>query len=232
MSDTIGVPGELIPEQLKQLALFFDRIAIVELSETIRLMYTSANLPGLGEMRRNAAELELLQDKGIVFEPRIPSHDIIIEDTSDLLGMKDALAALESLITARNSVSALTEVPSGRRSGVSEPLRDAAIKWVQARAEWHRLVSRVVATQIRKRDGLIAYPVFDTPERTLTQRRSPQSTVTEIVLRKLPVPTSNVPWEAVFDFRNDEVAHGLLLRLRVWLNEIARSQRSAGEVQE
>jgi hypothetical protein len=56
--------------------------------------------------------------------------------------------------------------------------------------------------------------------------------VVEMVLSKFPIPSSDVSWEKIIDFKNNEDAKLKLGRLRIWMNKMANSSAPISEIQE
>lgn len=94
-------------------------------------------------------------------------------------------------------------------------------------AQHANLLSRLAASEM-ERNGRPAVSLVD----SFSGRSSlpdPGDAVLHLVLRKLPMPDENTPWEAIFDFRGDEDARAQLGRLRLWLSSIARRAVDAQE---
>jgi len=54
--------------------------------------------------------------------------------------------------------------------------------------------------------------------------------VIKIVLKNLPTPNPNIPWEQIFEFRSDPDIKGKALGLNIWLNDILKSDQSPKEI--
>src|ERR1041385_8570187 len=55
--------------------------------------------------------------------------------------------------------------------------------------------------------------------------------VLEIVLKKIPVPERDTPWEKIIEFRQDPDSKRKFNALRNWMSEVARMQLSPNEVE-
>lgn len=71
---------------------------------------------------------------------------------------------------------------------------------------------------------LKADPISDSSEK--------KSDVIKFILKDLPVPDPNTPWEQIIDFRKDDETRGRYLALINWVNEVSRSELSMNEISE
>lgn len=56
--------------------------------------------------------------------------------------------------------------------------------------------------------------------------------VVQFVLKNIPEPDENTPWEQIIDFRSDEDTRLKYLALINWVNEIAKSNYTIGEIKD
>ena len=61
---------------------------------------------------------------------------------------------------------------------------------------------------------------------------SSKSDVAQIVIKNLPLPSNETPWEQLIDYRNDLKTQKLLLSLRRWIKKISTENLSSSEIEE
>lgn len=126
-------------------------------------------------------------------------------------------------VTAERDYLTATEnyVPMGMHT-IEEKEREAAQR---------RYVARLTAAKLRLIDGINAYPIVE-PESFYHGKEADKTEVLCIVLRNLPKPDESVPWEQIIEFRNDQESRMKFLRLRNWINEIAKVGTHSSEIEE
>ncbi len=87
---------------------------------------------------------------------------------------------------------------------------------------------RLLSLYLNKEPFIDAVPLVWIPKHGVLGN-SKEKDVAELVIKKLPIPDDETPWEAILDFRQDPDARRRLFELRHWMNE-ARRMLMAGEV--
>ena len=59
-----------------------------------------------------------------------------------------------------------------------------------------------------------------------------RSQVLRVVLEEFPLPSSETPWEAIFDWRSDEEVVVRYRRIRAWINDLCRGSLSPREIRD
>jgi hypothetical protein len=95
----------------------------------------------------------------------------------------------------------------------------------------HELSLRSSANWMALNNEVEVYPIIDkyTPIKELETKKQ---NVFRSVLKKLPMPDDSSPWEAIFEFKNDESSYGSLIGLKNWINEISISNLSMNEIED
>jgi hypothetical protein len=230
-SDRIAICGEYFPSSSKQRLLFFDRIGIIQLHESLISLRNVAKNVSLGEAANNIAnnianDLEFLASKNIAFEP--PKVRWLSEEVSGLPKLnanRSIVATWEDLNDVSSILTALSKLSfRGRELG---------------REEVERIFeARLIARSMQHSDGVEASvvrsePLAIPPEvQYLLEAQMPSTNGIAIVLDKLPMPSELTPWEAILDFKADTEAQGYLQGLKVWMSDLARQKLTPNEASE
>jgi hypothetical protein len=198
----IGTDAALDTSCLKREALMFNQICIPTLSAS----FLSNNQ--LHERQPEVIEeLQWLSEQGILFEPdKVVYDDGMLWDVeqfaSTLIVMKFGGEGVPSLNTAEISRSVIVLTGIGTRMH--------AIK----------LHNKGVAEAYSVLNSLQAPPMNAGPERNIL----------EMVINELPVPDDLTPWEQIIEFRRDPDSLNKFLKLKNWMNDIAKMQLKPNEV--
>ena len=71
-----------------------------------------------------------------------------------------------------------------------------------------------------RRGGINAFPILETYSQIAKAFPSGTAPVLEVVLKSMPIPDDETPWEAIIEFRNDPESMKRLRRLHVWVRKI------------
>ncbi len=253
-SKYVGVisPWDLIFTSLKREALFFDTIAIPNISESL----ANNGLLHLCPIR----SLEFLLNNEIVIDPvkdllgkekylRRIGKDVLDERLKAIEDRKryllDELAALpEPVYEPKRGIEGLVQFLSidwrsfFRREtinfelGLVEPIKKfgALTDLFARKMDYDR---RGIACDLRENYGINAFPASGSSVVINDEFISGKNEIIQIVLEKLPEPDfESEPWEKIIDFRNDPIVKTDLLALRNWCNEIAKGQLTGFEIAE
>jgi hypothetical protein len=245
--DRVGVPAELVPVSLKQQLLLFDRLAIIELEEAISLARSSKKLLG-GDDRYGpiANDLEFLVDRGLVFEAgifeRLPELMDQCNDPQEALSFAHLILAQKDHSDAHTAMQNLAKHAEGKE-GLSKRefarFKRAFVKNIYMKVGFFQVASRIIAHRLRALDGVEASPILvgdlislPSLAKSDAERRRRKTDVVEIVLRKVPMPSEDAPWEKILEFRDDPETKGFLQGLRVWMADLSKEGFSPVEATE
>jgi hypothetical protein len=93
--------------------------------------------------------------------------------------------------------------------------------------------SRVIAADIAARENVDTIPILRglTPKSAIAGGANLEAVLTTLV-KNLPVPDEDTPWEAITDFRSDPQSRHKYLTLRHWAHEVANSQMTGRELED
>lgn len=194
--------------QLKRMILLFDALALdlsaQRLSEADKSVLISA---------RN--DIEFLRSEGMLttYEGAIAEERGAKNPRSRSASDDPALAALIGLRGFSRAINTQrgTVGPAGKLRGIS---------------------LRKTAQQLRKAQGLDAVAVATNDAAIGVDDVADRTAVIRITLGALPSPSETTPWESVLDFRRDPETIGKHLRLKGWINRIAKGELRSHELED
>jgi hypothetical protein len=90
-----------------------------------------------------------------------------------------------------------------------------------------RLIVRAVFTRIYscnlRREGFNAFPILQNRRQIGNVFPSGTDPVLEVVLKSMPIPDNQTPWQDIIEFRSDPESQKRLRRLRVWTRKFAKA---------
>jgi len=187
---TVGVCGEQDLGDLKSLkrdALLFDQIAIPNLDRNVADLRYDLD-------RDSLDELFWLRDIGIVRDGPLPYFSVKDSPTVDL-----------------QFLNALAETPLPIMASDHQQLGWRLNTTVYYAAA---LSSRMCSTILRHK-GINAFPILRTRGQIATEFPSGTDTVLEVVLKSMPIPDDQTPWQDIIEFRDDPDSTRRLRGLRV-----------------
>lgn len=212
-----------VPQRIKQVALLFDQIAMIS-AETGYL-----NADGLKAFPNQATELRWLVENGIVFEPPIP-ESLNVESIRDLdLSKKYLKESVQILVGAEVDLSTPLEGLMKLIADKKDFELSERMQFIGKAIVGTSYLTRVFSTNLRD-EGFDAYPVLLT-ELPDTAKSSKQSLI-QIVLKGLPMPDEETPWEQILEYRGDPDSKAKFLDLRHWMSEIARANLPSADMEE
>lgn len=238
MSELIGVTawyaGSIVGE-LKKAALMFDKIAIRHMHSEYECTRFSATPNG----KETRETLRYIDSKGIVTDiPELDFDNNVSTWLSDNQDLIDAFKGIEGpafISQLKNILNVLLEENSDDVDDIK------AMKTFEANANplgylKKDLFVRLAALQMNATSDDLVTPIvgqFEISPLVENQElvsRSDQ--VIHMVYDKIPFPDYYTPWEAIFDFREDQEAKGKFRKLRKWLNDSLKSSLNIPELQE
>jgi hypothetical protein len=217
MEKIVGVKSYFdltISKSLKREALFFEKIAIPGLDTLIPVISKTPT----GRDEAFEAELDFLLAKEIIFDPKSQLFEFRDAINDEFNELRDTETDLWKEIIHLNK----------------EKDVDAGNIEIMARAAYAAQINtRMTTIKLREKDGMDAYSVFHFP--TPPGFMSPimkKSDVVDIIVNALPMPDALTSWEHILDYRSDPDSKTKFLALRNWINDLARSDLNANEIEE
>jgi hypothetical protein len=203
---TVGVIGDPDSDlkSLKQEVLLFDQIALPGLDFLLAMP-----MPTHGRFREDCDELAFLQDIGIVRNIRSFDHIGLVHPTP----IRQYLAALVAETGEPIDVMA---IPDAR-------LRSELWSRMPRGPDVHAVESRMYSSYLRREEGITAFPILPTRRQIGSVFPSGTSPVLEVILKSMPIPDDQTPWQDIIEFRNDPESQKRLRRLRVWTRKFAKA---------
>ena len=228
--ELVGVQPQLSVDTapLKRYLVIFSRLAVSHIEGII------------DGMRRRGGDapckdLAWLVDRGIIFDPGDPLESGIadeeyrldyerfkrhqrgvlseIDDQFNAL-KREAQSADDFLVTLRNLRDSF------------DFMRSVSINQLD---EWQ---ARLISLMLRYNNGVQAYPLLSGQYGLPSFATDSRAGVLRVVIRALPEPAEDVPWEQILEFRDDPKTRTRFLELRNWMSEVARASLSPREVEE
>ena len=254
MSEYIGLRSHLLDEwalafgqfshlknsaTLKQQALLFDRIGIKDWSPSKR---NSDVVDGtaVSGFTQWLDELSWLQDKKVVFDAyqymeeitgntisQTPKISQQLNFSHQLLkkGAKTTKELLDNVFTT--IMGKKTKREKDKKESLSESMQDRFFeKFIQI--ESYTLRSLAIAANLSSTTRVI--PLVSYSDRDSEISTPIKSDVVEIVVNKLPMPSIDVPWETILDYRDDPETQKSLRALRKWVRKFSLENISPIEI--
>jgi hypothetical protein len=214
----IDVLKTQLSSRLKQQALIFDSIGIVDLDILLEF-FNTRDTHSDERFTVSRMELEWLKENGIVFEPLIPPGNLQTLLTTTV-GKRYATKYLE----ADNELSKLLNKRKLRRPSDLDDI-------VMAIATQESVILRLLSATIERDNSSIATTLSET-DYTHPIPYAERTAVIQVVVRKLPLPDNTTPWEKIIDYRSDAANQKNLLGLRRWIRKISTEELSKAEIED
>jgi len=213
---------------LKQQALLFDQIGIYKLSNFYKTLEESLGLfkkLGLGSYDKTQpiiAELEWLQQKGIVFELKVED-----ELQSELMKKFPQNSTSQKFEDAKKLLKNIIDIQTtGLKQAENETHRLELIK------DQHFKTIRFLSIIMETTREATFVTTFPYTEYTRELPNSSKGDVAQVVIKRLPLPSNETPWEQLIDYRNDAKTQKSLLDLRRWIRKISTENLAPHEIEE
>jgi hypothetical protein len=223
MSDWLAVTSpHYFTDTLKREVLFFDRIAYPGLVTSLNLLRSGPNM----RLRYGgfADELETLADQGIAFDP--------YADGDPPFPISGELARLMNQYNERHQPvlalarAAQVEFSAGRVSATT-----ALDEIDRGMSELFGWGARINAMILREQQNIAATPLCPLEMLSAsTPFTAQREDVVQLVIDGVPVPSDTTPLSDVLAFREEARSNGWLQGLRVWMNDVANTERPINEV--
>ncbi len=197
--------GQNAGQEMKQLALMFDHLAITAEDYAHLSFFSITGLSG---------ELDWLVEQGILRCYELSWPETLLQDPhyASLLSRTQHTPTLEQALS--------------NWDGQTNYMFDVA--QILVRAE---LDARLTAIELSKTKNVDAYPMIDFCAPQTTIPHASMTDVIEIVLEQLPVPDEQTSWENIIEFRSDPEARKSFTSLRDLMGILVRMELEPGEVQ-
>jgi hypothetical protein len=258
MAQLIGIRSyeEQLHSELKRDLLLFDRIGVIEyksafttlrtIKESLKEHFDEIVEKGfLGDFVDKVNDLEYLESKDLIFET--PEHDFapLILDEDSRWYFEKSIRLTKKLMDNFDKNNALCDTNNlfsdVRREYEKDhtveilPLSTAQNFTVEDYLRMTRdLLIRAESLRFQKVSPETVVPIVSGPisfvrrSETATEKKE----IVRVVLKFIPTPAENVPWEQIFDFRADPDSKSKFLALRNWMTETARAKLSPNEIEE
>lgn len=213
---------------LKQEALLFDQIGIYKLGKFYKTLEETQGVfdklhPNISNRIASVVtELEWLQQMGMVF-------DLTIEETFEIEPLREfaVKVPIEKFEDAKNLLKKIIEIQTRDLSDSTDEAHKANLL-----KEQHFAAIRLMSIIIEITKGVTAVTTFPYTEYVRELPSSQKSSVAQIVISKLPLPSNDTPWEKVIDYRSGTENQNNLLNLRRWIRKFASENSSLNEIEE
>ncbi len=216
---TIGVfDGSMLMMQLdlKQLSLFFDQFHVIDAN---RWLETSSFDTLNKSYLKNRDEFQWLIETGLIKVSDFTVNDKLAKHEIYQQEMKKLNTLFKSTLYER---------------AVHQNAKNNQEKQKELATLLHRMSTykaRIQAVLLSLDEANEAYPVIDNlNDLAPIVGDLPKSHVVNILLKKLPLPTNDTPWEQIFDFRLDDDSKIKYLRVKRWLYSIATKEIKTNEM--
>jgi hypothetical protein len=222
-----------ISSSLKREALVFNRIGVF-MSGVDRYLRLDPQF---------LAELEWVQAQNIAFGIDPPVRPEKIQSKTDALtatgwianvhGERNFLQAELLKLEVGLKINDLADRPDTRE--LLQKLND-----LKQRVEGHRIncfnmfdiFCRVFCRNLQITNGIDAFPLNYNEELPSELQVANKADVIRIVIKALPMPDADTPWEQILEYRSDPNSFEKIFALRHWINQTAKAGLSQREVQD
>ena len=206
--------------RLKQQALLFDQIGIRSLQDNILLSKGSASMRLLN-LEDLSAELEWLQENGIIFDLRDNLNATLTKAESSRYFTSNYRKAQDELWKS---------IKEGRKT--RRIVDKAKLLDMDKLLEQESIHLRSLSVDFNILKEITAITALPFTDYTRKLPNTKKSDVAQIVISKLPIPDDMTPWEQIIDYRNDEENQKNLLDLRRWIRKISTENLSTSEIED
>lgn len=242
--------------QLKQQALLFDQIGILNLSTVTKNNIFLARMEQIRKQEGSLRlELEWLIENEIIFDLKadIVKEEVFQTELGESLYFKfmakkeEHKKLLETLDRDHNNKMKVfkldyedqinqglidhTQLTSRLKEEMDKSTDDIR-GMIESQLEMQSIALRILSLSMERTENVIAVTTLPFVDSSLQIPNSRKSNVMQIVIRNLPLPDSVTSWEKVIDYRNDPDSKKNLLALRKWIRKISAEDLALSEVEE
>jgi len=201
-------------ELLKQQALLFDQIGILDLNKCLEY--------DLSLDDEQLGDIQWLIEKNLIYNLAIQPFEA---GTNKEVVAYLAEAGLESYAHTLNYKALLKASGIQGKSILDE-------KWYGWRNAQESVSLRLLAIQVETLDNVNPVPFLPESQFVLDIPNSKVTDVAQVIINKLPLPDQTTPWESIFEYRDDTDVKQSLLSLRRWMRKIAEQNLPVHEIEE
>lgn len=210
---------------LKQQALFFDRIGFyklnkfyADLNESLHLWKKSHPEFQTDKGETILRELEWLQEQNLIFELKLEE-----------LGRPEFIPANmgEQFEDTKALLRRILEIEFTDPKSIKNKTHR-----VELFREQRLMILRFMAIVMEKTKGVTTVTTFPYTEYARKVPNSRKADVAQIVINRLPLPNNETSWEQIIDYRNDPENQNNLLGLRHWIRKISKEELSKAEIED
>ena len=214
--------------QLKRDSLLFDQIGIFGLSQIYETLNSSANDPDLpkaylkNKLEPKIMDLKWLEENQIIFE-------ITTEKEFGEKAVKDYFSKVDSIYSAEEVLKLSTKLVEAGEIVDNIHNKAELVELIKAS---DAIVLRLKSLMMGTTKGITAVTTLPYTEYSREVPNSQKANAAQIVIKKLPLPNNETPWEQIIDYRNDPENQKNLLNLRRWIRKISTENLSPVELEE
>jgi len=214
--------------RLKQQALLFDQIGILQLNQLLKDISRLENPPtriSRNELSLFSLDIKWLEENNIIFDPTMQG---IFETPDDE-------QLIPKYLEKDEEVNKLTEKFRTILQQVDNPNLpniDEIAHAMNTYIERDSIVLRSMSIRMEIKEKVSAVTTLPYKDYTHEIPNSRKSDVVQIAINNLPLPDNETLWEQIIDYRNDSENQKNLLNLRRWIRKTSTETLSPVEIEE
>lgn len=213
---------------LKQEALLFDQIGILGLSQLNEILDSSRNDQKIlnqfvvNKLEPIIMELQWLTENEIVFELNM-EKEFGEQEINNYFSNVNSKYDVEEILKLSTKLVETGEIVDNIKN------KAELVELIKAS---DAIVLRLMSLMMGTTKGITAVTTLPYTEYVRELPNSNKSEVAQIVIRKLPLPNNETPWEQIIDYRNDSENQKNLLILRRWIRKVSSENLPPIEIEE
>ncbi|MGG9971047.1 hypothetical protein ACQ33O_04555 [Ferruginibacter sp. SUN002] len=232
LPDELFTPFE---RELKRNLLLFDKVCLPLFEIDFAYLSDLWDLPGYYE---RYCRFKILMDKNYLVKP--VHHSEISNESID----KSLKKAIEKSKEAPKQFMNTLIYEAYLRGGVNEynrklieskldTIRQSYEKNKVDALEWMEREIRLNSIYYSlKKDSATCIPLLSSINSFKKGSDTKKQEVHRIVLNRMPLPSADVSWEHIIEYKSDESSRNKFLALKNWINNVASSNKSISEIED
>lgn len=211
-----------ITNELKQAIMLFDKIAYRHYHTNAECEMFSATIEG----KRTLKQVDMLYDKGYFVD--IPEIELNVKNPA-LKNLPNLVNYLDEL--NKPALKAIHDFLLNEE----QPERAGRKYETDTTSEGFRkkdLFCRLASIDMNKNKESEVTPLLSGMYDIDSVRIGNKQNVIQIVFDNIPATGEDTPWEAIFDFKNDNEGRNKFFRLKNWITKTAKKNNDVGEIQD
>lgn len=212
---------------LKQQILLFDQIGILKLNnfhEAINRFLEESkaelSINFSDKLKSMVSDLEYLRQMDIIFEPLI--QEAI--PSPEQLPNKLPLETIKEVVSLFNIIAEANQKSNSVKTINPNKLVELNRKQIFA-------ILRIMSIFMEVTNKATVVTTMPYTSYNINLPNSIKSDITQIVIKKLPLPSNDTPWEQIIDYRNDPENQERLRDLRKWIRKTSSESISLNEIE-